>query len=122
MRVAVQAGESAPVPAVERAERESPGQPTTGSVTAGGDPERDFASDRRRQAQAARPGDGGGARSSKRDGRGIFRGAARARCGGGDDRDREETAPRERHSAGRADARRVGPPEGHTRTIGRAPV
>ena len=60
MRVAVQAGESAPVSAVKRAEQQSPGQPTTGSVTAGGDPEREFASDRRRQAQAARPGDGGG--------------------------------------------------------------
>ena len=55
MRVAVQAGESAPVSAVKRAEQQSPGQPTTGSVTAGGDPEREFASDRRRQAQAARP-------------------------------------------------------------------
>ena len=65
MRVAVQAGESAPVSAVKRAEQQSPGQPTTGSVTAGGDPEREFASDRRRQAQAARPGDGGGARGAR---------------------------------------------------------
>ena len=46
VRVAVQAGESAPVSAEQRAAQQPPGQPTTGSLTAGGDPERELASDR----------------------------------------------------------------------------
>ena len=71
-RVAVQAGESAPVSAEQRAERQPPGQPATGDAASGWGSEGGLTSGRRRQPQAARPGDSGCARRTKRDGTGIF--------------------------------------------------
>jgi hypothetical protein len=43
MRVANPVRETRPVPAVQRAEQQPPGQPAAGSAASGGDPERELA-------------------------------------------------------------------------------
>ena len=77
MRVAVEVGESAAVPAKQGAEREPPGQRSTDSATSGRDSERELASGRRREAQATWPGYSGRAHRNRG---AISRRPAAARC------------------------------------------
>ena len=54
MPVGIQAGEPAPIPAIQRAKSQPAGQQATSRATAGGNPERCFASQRRRQTKPTR--------------------------------------------------------------------
>jgi len=65
MRVAVEVGESAAVPAEQGAEREPPGQRSTDCATSGREPEGELASGRRREAQATWPGYSGRAQRNR---------------------------------------------------------